>query len=101
LQSKVTLKEGEIIHFIENKMKDLGYDKVRIDAMGDVLGRIGDGDKAILFDAHVDTVVVNDANEWDFPPFSGEVVEGRLYGRGSVDIKSAVAASIYAGVLAR
>lgn len=94
-------QEEKIIRFIERKMLDLGFDEVRIDSMGNLIGRIGNGDKSILFDSHVDTVEVNDENEWAFPPFSGEIVDGRLYGRGSVDMKSSVAASIYAGVLAR
>ena len=82
-------------------MAALGYDEVTLDAMGNVIGRIGNGGKSILFDSHVDTVAVTDAAQWDVPPFSGRIVDGRLYGRGSVDMKSAVAASIYAGALAK
>jgi putative selenium metabolism hydrolase len=94
-------QEGEIIRFIVQKMKALGYDEVIIDAMGNVLGRIGNGEKIILFDSHVDTVEVNDELQWEVPPFSGEVIDGHLHGRGSVDMKSSVAASIYAGALAK
>jgi len=94
-------QEKEIIHFVEQKMLALGYDEVVIDAMGNVVGRIGDGAKSILFDSHVDTVEVNDADEWQIPPFSGAIVDGRLHGRGSVDMKSAAAASIHAAVIAR
>jgi putative selenium metabolism hydrolase len=94
-------QEKEIIKFIEKKMKALGYDEVIIDLMGNVLGRIGNGKKAILFDSHVDTVAVNDEEKWDIPPFSGNIVDGHLYGRGSVDMKSSVAASMYAGALAK
>ena len=94
-------QEEGIIKFIEQKMKALGYDEVIIDSMGNLLGRIGNGEKSILFDSHVDTVAVNDEAEWKVPPFSGEIVDGHLYGRGSVDMKSSVAASIYAGVIAK
>ena len=94
-------QEQEIIQFIEQKMKVLGYDEVKIDSMGNLLGRIGSGRKSILFDSHVDTVEVNDASEWGIPPFSGEIVEGRLHGRGSVDMKASIAASIYAGAIAK
>jgi putative selenium metabolism hydrolase len=96
-------QEEEIIKFIEQKMKALGYDEVVIDSMGNVLGRIGAkrDEKAILFDSHVDTVEVNDEAKWDVPPFSGNIVDGRLYGRGSVDMKSSVAASMYAGAIAK
>jgi putative selenium metabolism hydrolase len=94
-------QEEEIIRFVEKKMEELGYDEVLIDAMGNVLGRIGNGEKSILFDSHVDTVEVNDEANWDVPPFSGKIVDGRLYGRGSVDMKSSLAASIYAGMIAK
>jgi putative selenium metabolism hydrolase len=94
-------QEEEIIRFIEQKMKTLGYDEVIIDSMGNLLGRIGNGEKSILFDSHVDTVAVNDEAEWDVPPFSGDIVDGYLHGRGSVDMKSSVAASIYAGAVAK
>jgi putative selenium metabolism hydrolase len=94
-------QEGEIIKFIQEKMIALGYDEVTIDSMGNLVGRIGKGEKAILFDSHVDTVEVQDEEQWDIPPFSGEIVEGRLHGRGSVDMKSGAAASIYAGAIAK
>jgi putative selenium metabolism hydrolase len=94
-------QEEQITKFIEQKMRSLGYDEVIIDSMGNILGRIGDGEKSILFDSHVDTVAVNDEAEWDVPPFSGAIIDGYLHGRGSVDMKSSVAASIYAGALAK
>jgi putative selenium metabolism hydrolase len=93
--------EKEIIEWIAEKMKMLGYDEVIIDSMGNVVGRIGSGEQIVMLDSHVDTVEVKDENEWSVPPFSGDIVDGRLYGRGSVDMKSSAAASIYAGVLAK
>lgn len=105
-QSLVRIKsfsgqEQEIVEFVAQKMTALGYDEVTIDGLGSVVGRIGSGPKAILFDSHVDTVEVTDEEKWDVPPFSGRIVDGCLYGRGSVDMKSAVAASVFAGVIAR
>lgn len=94
-------QEGEIIRFIEKKMLALGYEDVAIDTMGNLVGRIGSGPSSILFDSHVDTVEVNDAEAWTRPPFAGEIVDGRLYGRGSVDMKSSVAASVYAAAAAK
>ncbi len=93
--------EEQIVKFIAEKMQALGYDDVTIDGMGNVFGRMGKGDTVIMFDSHIDTVEVKDADEWDVPPFSGEIIDGRLYGRGSVDMKSGAAASIFAGVIAR
>jgi len=94
-------QEEGVIKIIEQKMVDLGYDEVRIDGMGNILGRVGDGEKSILFDSHVDTVEVKDEALWAFPPFGGVISGGRLHGRGSVDMKSGAAASIYAAALAR
>lgn len=94
-------EEQDIIERIKDKMKELDYDEVRIDSMGNLVGRIGDGPRIIMFDSHVDTVEVKDLSEWDHPPFAGVIEDGRLYGRGSVDMKSAAAASIYAGAVAK
>jgi putative selenium metabolism hydrolase len=105
-QSLVRIKslsgeEEQIIKFVEQKMIALGFDEVILDSMGNILGRIGNGEKSILFDSHVDTVDVKDEEKWELPPFNGEIIDGRLHGRGSVDMKSSAAASIYAGVLAK
>ena len=74
-------QEAEIIKLIEKKMYALGYDEVVIDSMGNIVGRIGNGEKAVMFDSHVDTVEVNDEGKWDIPPFSGAIINGRLHGR--------------------
>ena len=94
-------QEGEVVKFVEKKMLNLGYDEVTIDSMGNIVGRIGNGEKVMMFDSHVDTVGVKDEEKWDVPPFSGDIVDGRLHGRGAVDMKSGAAASIYAGALAK
>src|SRR5690606_9609618 len=93
--------EEAAIRLAAQQMAALGYDEVAIDTMGNVVGRIGSGGTTILLDAHVDTVAVNDAAAWAIPPFSGEVKNGRLHGRGSVDMKSAAAAAVYAGHIAK
>jgi putative selenium metabolism hydrolase len=82
-------------------MKALDFDECKTDRYGNVLGRVGEGGKVILFDSHMDTVNVTDEESWDVPPFSGEIVDGYLYGRGSVDMKSGLAASIYAAAIAK
>jgi putative selenium metabolism hydrolase len=94
-------QEEQIARFIASKMEALGFDEVIIDRYGNVLGRVGDGERVILFDSHTDTVNVMDEDEWDVPPFSGEILDGYLWGRGSVDMKSGAAASIYAAALAK
>ena len=89
--------EEKIIHLIEKKMEDLDYDEIVIDQMGNIVGRIGSGPTILLLDFHVDTVAVNDASKWKHDPFGGVIEDGRLYGRGAVDMKSSAAAAIYAG----
>lgn len=94
-------QEGEVVRRIAAQMEALGFDDVRIDHCGSVLGRVGCGEKSILFDSHVDTVEVTDPDLWEVPPFSGRIADGFLWGRGSVDMKSGAAASIYAAALAK
>jgi putative selenium metabolism hydrolase len=94
-------QEEAVIRLIAGRMKALGYDDVTVDGFGNVVGRIGTGDRSVLFDSHVDTVAVTDEGEWEVPPFSGEIRDGYLWGRGSVDMKSGAAASIYAGAIAK
>ena len=94
-------QEEQAARFMAAKMTELGFDEVKIDRYGNVLGRVGSGEQVILFDSHIDTVAVMDADMWDVPPFSGEIVDGYLWGRGSVDMKSGAASSIYAAALAK
>jgi putative selenium metabolism hydrolase len=93
--------EEGVARLVAGKMEELGYDEVFIDSVGNVMGRIGGGRKSALFDSHMDTVEVNDEEEWISPPFGADIKDGRIYGRGSVDMKSSLAASLYAAVAAR
>ena len=92
-------EEGAVIERIRDEMLAIGYDEVTVDPMGNLIGRIGSGDKTIAFDGHVDVVDVGDPALWDRDPFSGDVEDGILYGRGASDMKGGVASSVYAGAL--
>jgi putative selenium metabolism hydrolase len=94
-------EEEQVARFVAEKMQELGFDKVEIDRYGNVLGGVGSGARVILFDSHTDTVSVTDEEAWEVAPFSGEIIDGYLWGRGSVDMKSGMAASIYAAGIAR
>ncbi len=94
-------EEENFAKLIKKTMVELGYDEVKIDLVGNVVGRIGNGKKIIHFDGHMDTVKVNDADKWKVPPFSGDIVDGSIWGRGSVDMKSALCSAIYAAAYAR
>lgn len=100
-QKSYSGQEESIIRLLEQHMHRLGFDQVTVDSMGNLLGRIGSGGKSILFDSHVDTVEVRDPDGWAVPPFSGAVQDGFLHGRGSVDMKSGLAASLFAASLAK
>ena len=97
----MTCQEKEMASLIENKMRKLGYNQVVVDDTGNVLGRIGSGEKILLFDSHMDTVTVIDEDQWDVPPYGGIVKDGRIYGRGAVDMKCPLTASLYGAYIAK
>ncbi len=94
-------KEKEAALLIASKMKDLGYDEVTVDRYGNVLGRMGNGGRKLLFDSHTDVVEVTDADQWQVPPFSGEIKDGFIHGRGAADMKCGLVASVFAPVIAK
>ena len=94
-------EEGEMVEAVLNKMKELGYDEAFVDSTGNVVGKIGTGEKIIMFDSHLDTVQVPNPEDWTVPPFEAKIVDNKLYGRGSVDMKSGLAASVYAAAIAK
>ncbi len=94
-------EEGALAALVVEEMQKLGYDDAFIDSTGNAVGRIGNGPTSIHFDSHIDTVRVNDAAEWQVPPFSGEIRDGYIWGRGSVDMKAALCASVYAAARAK
>ena len=96
-----TGQEEEVAKCVEAKMIELGYDSIIKTEYGDIVGVLGSGDTAILFDSHMDTVVVNDRDQWTQDPFAGNVVDGKIWGRGTSDMKSAIAATVYAGYFAK
>lgn len=62
-----------------------------------VVGHIGDGDgPTLLLDGHIDVVPTGDPNDWTSPPFTASVRGGRVYGRGTCDMKGGLAAAIHA-----
>jgi putative selenium metabolism hydrolase len=87
--------EENLVRLLENKMKELGFDEVIIDKTGNIIGRVGSGKTKILYDAHIDTVEAEDRENWHYDPFGGEIIDGKLYGRGSTDEKAAMAPMIY------
>ena len=92
-------QEEQVVRHIAARMEALGFDEVKFDGLGNVLGRVGHGPRVMAFDAHIDTVDVSDPQQWECDPFKGKLEDGRLYGRGAVDQKAGMAAMVYAGAL--
>lgn len=90
-------EEKEIVEFIVAKMNEYGFDESYHDSFGNAIGRIGNGPVKIMYDAHIDTVRVTETENWKYPPFDGVIENGRLYGRGAVDEKPAMAGFMIAG----
>ena len=88
--------EGEAVGFIRREMEEIGFDGTRIDAMGNLIGRLGSGAVSVAFDAHIDVVDVPDARDWSHDPYGGEIAGGRVYGRGACDQKGAIASLLAA-----
>jgi succinyl-diaminopimelate desuccinylase len=92
--------EDEVAILVQAEMERLGYDRVWIDGAGNAIGQLAGADGSpLIFNGHMDHVDPGDPALWRHPPHGGEIHDGELWGRGSVDMKGAVAAMIYAGGL--
>ena len=94
-------EEKEVAERVKSEMEKLGYDEVRIDSFGNVIGKLGDGNKIILYDSHMDTVGIGDPDSWSHDPYKGKVEDGIIYGRGTGDNKGGLASMIYGGAVAK
>lgn len=91
-------QEREAAAVAERWMRQLGYDEVRVDQYGSVIGRIQGAHAGphLHFDGHLDTVPATTPEQWQHAPFGGEIAEGKLWGRGATDMKGPLAAMICA-----
>ena len=92
-------QEGDVAQRIAEEMRKVGFDEVRIDRVGNVIGRLGEanGKPVLMYDGHMDTVGVGDRSAWKRDPFGAELIDGVLYGRGACDMKGGLAAMVYGG----
>lgn len=91
-------QEKGVAELFKRKMEEYGFDEVNIDRNGSVYGvlhgkRPG---KTILMDGHIDNVDVIDEAQWVHAPFGAEIENGRIYGRGTSDMKGSDTAMISA-----
>ena len=94
--------EGAIVDLIAQKASELGLDFVIHEKeKGRPNIYIGQknlftSNKELLLVAHSDTVPTGDRKAWDYDPFGGEIIDEKLYGRGTLDCKGGIAINIYA-----
>ncbi len=102
IQAKsLSMGEGKVQNLLMQQMEKAGFDQVRMDGLGNVIGRIGSGKRLIAFDAHMDTVDLGNEEAWNFDPLGGAISDGWVHGRGTVDQKGGAAAFVTAGRIIR
>lgn len=89
--------EEAVVRRIKEEMEAVGFDKVEIDPMGNILGYVGKGSRLIAMDAHIDTVGVGNPDNWEFDPYEGYEDEETIGGRGASDQEGGMASMVYAG----
>ena len=96
--NSVTYNEGDAIQFLAGKMREFGFDEVRVDPVGNCLGRVGSGKTVLMYDSHIDTVELGDPAAWGMEdPLKAEIVDGVIRGRGAVDDKGCLTGITFAG----
>lgn len=90
-------QEKQVVERIRQEMEKVGFDRVSIDPMGNILGFIGNGKHLIAMDAHVDTVGVGNPANWQYDPYQGHEDSEVIIGRGSSDQTGGMASMVYAG----
>lgn len=96
----VTPEEGGALTLLGEMLTAAGFRVSRADRNGvpNLVARWGEGGPVLGFNGHTDVVPTGDASAWRHDPFGGEIADGRLWGRGSADMKSGVAAFVAAAI---
>jgi putative selenium metabolism hydrolase len=92
---------GPVGERIAAEMRRLGFEGVRFDKMGNIMGYIGSGPRTLVYDSHIDTVGIGDPTSWGWDPFQGKIEDGKLFARGAVDEKGSTPGMIYGLAIAR
>lgn len=96
-KKSLSAQEKDAAFELKRQMEEAEFDEVRIDRLGNVIGRIGNGKKIIAIDGHIDTVDMGNLDNWEFDPLGGEIKDGFVHGRGTVDQKGGPVAAVTAG----
>lgn len=92
-------QEDKLVDKLKEVFEQYNFDEIYVDKYGSIIAKIKgkhQGPK-ILLDAHIDTVPVPDTTKWKHDPFGAEIEDGKIYGRGTSDMKGALSAMIAAG----
>lgn len=94
----VTPADAGAMDIVEQALTGLGFTcrRMRFGEIENLYARRGAASPNLCFAGHTDVVPVGDQAAWGEDPFAGRIVDDRLYGRGAVDMKSAIAAFISA-----
>ena len=94
----VTPADAGAMDVLQHALEGLGFAcrRLRFGEIENIYARCGTAAPNFCFGGHTDVVPVGDAAAWSEGPFAAEVVDGVLYGRGTVDMKGAVAAFVAA-----
>lgn len=90
-------EEEKKARHIKAEMEKLGYDKAEFDGLGNVYGWIGDGDRIIALDAHIDNVGIGNLANWEFDPYEGFEDDEVIGGRGGSDQLGGMVSAVYGG----
>lgn len=91
-------QEADVAALLQAEMDRLGFDRVWLDEAGNAIGWLNGGDgPSLMLNGHMDHVDAGDLDRWSHPPFGGEIHDGELWGRGTADMKGALAAMVYVG----
>lgn len=98
----VTPEEGGALVLLDTLLSAHGFECTRVDRGGisNLFARWGvrADPRTFGFNGHTDVVPIGDINDWTVDPFGAEIKDGFLYGRGSTDMKSGVAAFAAAAI---
>lgn len=89
-------KERDVIQRIKQEAEKIGFDEIKIDAMGNFIGILGKGKHVIALDAHIDTVGIGNKDNWTFDPYKGYENDEEIGGRGASDQEGGMASMMYA-----
>jgi len=83
------------VELAAEEMRKLGFDKVWIDPMGNLLGYMGSGETLIAYDGHIDTVGIGNRDNWRFDPYEGYETDAEIGGRGVSDQEGGIVSAVY------